>query len=96
MHAMCRVYTGQGAVALFDLMQERVDEVEKIMRSIQGFIGYTLVRTADGFASFTVCEDKAGTDEGAAKAREWVIANASDLNAGAPEVTEGVVSLRWT
>ena len=96
MYAMSRNYSGPGAEALFDLIQKRADEVESVMRSISGFVDYTLVRTANGFASFTVCEDKAGTDEGAKKAREWIITNAADVRAGNPDVVEGTVSLRWT
>lgn len=96
MHALSRRYSGQDSVALFGLIEERAKEVEATMRSIRGFVSYTLVRTADGFATFTMCEDKAGTDEGSARAREWISTNAGDLHAGNPDVTEGTVSLRWT
>ena len=96
MHAVSGSYSGQGAVALFGLIEERAKEVEATTRSIKGFVSYTLVRTGNGFATFTMCEDKAGTDEGAVKAREWISTNAGDLHAGDPEVAEGAVSLRWT
>lgn len=93
MYAVMRSYSGPGAKELFDLLEERQAEVESIMRPITGFVGYTLIKTADGGVTMTVCEDKAGTDESMQVARDWVRANAADLGAGPPEVSEGPVVL---
>ena len=93
MHAVIRSYSGHGANALFDLLEERTGDVEETMRAIRGFISYALVRTGEGGVSVTVCEDKAGTDESARRAREWVERNAADAGVGAPRVTEGPVFL---
>jgi hypothetical protein len=96
MHATIRTYSGTGAEALFDLIEQRQEEVDKLMRSIPGFISYTLVRTADGGATVTVCSDKNGTDEGARIAREWISSNAVEIGAPSPNTSEGEVRLHLT
>ena len=93
MHAVIRTYSGNGAKELFDLLQERKSDVEDLMRPIEGFVTYLLVRTADGGTSVTVCQDKAGTDESMRRAREWIATNASGIGAGDPIVSEGPVIL---
>jgi hypothetical protein len=93
MHAVIRTYTGIGARDLFDLLEKRKSEVEGIMRSVDGFESYLLVRTAEGGSSVTVCEDKAGTDESVRRAREWIATNASDIPGDGPRVSEGPVIL---
>lgn len=89
MHAVIRTYSGNGAIELFDLLEKRTSDVEDLMRSIDGFVSYLLVRNADGGTSVTVYEDKAGADESVERAREWVTANASDLGLSGPMVSEG-------
>jgi hypothetical protein len=91
MHAVVRTYTGKGAKELFDILEQRKTEVEKIMRSVKGFQNYTLVRTADGGLSISVFQDKAGTDESSQKAADWVRQNASASGVGAPQVSQGSV-----
>jgi hypothetical protein len=93
MHAVIRSYSGHKAGALFDLLNERKSEVEELMRPIPGFVSYALVRTADGGASITVCDDEAGTDESIARARDWIGQNASELHTEAPAIAEGPVIL---
>ncbi|WP_262298292.1 hypothetical protein [Microvirga sesbaniae] len=93
MHAVIRTYSGQGAKELFDLLEKRQSDVEGLMRTVTGFVGYSLIRTGDGGITVTVCQDKAGTDESVQKAREWVGQNASDIGASAPKVTDGPVIL---
>ncbi len=91
MHAVVRLYSGAGAKALFEMIETRKSEIEDVMSSVAGFKSYTLIRTADGGASVTVCEDKKGADESVKTAREWIVANASDLNIAAPTLAEGEV-----
>lgn len=93
MHAVIRTYSGNGARELFDLLQDRKSDVEELMRPIEGFVTYLLVRTADGGTSVTVCQDKAGTDESMRRAREWIAMNASGIGASEPAVAEGPVIL---
>ncbi len=96
MHVVTRKYSGEGASALIDLLEQRKSEIEPMMRSIKGFIGYTLVRTSDGGQTFTICADKAGTDESLVKARDWIATNAGSVQAPSPEISEGSVILRLT
>ena len=44
MHAVIRSYSGSGASELFDLLEKRKSDVEDMMRSIEGFVAYDLVR----------------------------------------------------
>lgn len=91
MHAEVRRYFGQGANDLFELIEELKTEVESLMRTIPGFVSYSLIRTADGGATFTVCEDKAGADLSARVAHDWIATNAGALGTHDPEITEGRV-----
>ena len=91
MYAVVRNYSGQGAKALFDLLKQRKEEVESVMRTVPGLQSYTLISTDDGGATVTVCEDKSGTDESLRIARDWIQQNASDLGTSPPTVTEGPV-----
>ncbi len=91
MHAVMRTYSGGGAKALADLLEKRKSDVEGVMRGVAGFKAYSLIRTADGCISVTVCADKAGADASVRTAAEWVRANAGDLKVSAPQVTEGSV-----
>ena len=93
MHAVSRTYSGQGANELVDRVLAASDEVEGLLRGVEGFVSYTLFRTEDGGVTVTVCENKAGTDESLRVARDWIAANASDTGVGAPTVTEGPVGM---
>jgi len=96
MHAVVRNYSGSGAKELFDMLEERKGEVESIIRSVTGFVGYTLIRTDNGGVTVTVCQNKAGTDESLQVARDWIQKNASDLDTSPPAVSEGSVVLQMS
>jgi hypothetical protein len=91
MQVVIRTYSGQGAKDLFDLLEKHKTEVENLIRSVKGFVSYTLARTGDGGFSVTVCNDKAGIDESVQKAKDWVAKNAGNTGSSAPKVTEGSV-----
>ena len=93
MHAVLRNYSGKGTKALFDIIEKNKAEVESVIRPIKGFVSYSLVRTAKGGFSVTVCQDKAGTDESIRAARDWIAKNAGKTGAAAPTVSEGTVML---
>jgi hypothetical protein len=93
MHAVVRSFSGKGAKELFDLLEKNKADVEKTLRSVKGLVSYTLVRSADGGFSVTVCNDKAGTDESIQKARDWIAKNAASTGVAAPKVSEGSVVL---
>ena len=94
MHAVIRTYSGKGAKELFDLLEKRKMDVESLIRSVKGFVNYSLIRTDDGGISVTVCQNKTGADESVKKAKEWIGKNASNIGAGAPKVSEGPVILQ--
>jgi hypothetical protein len=94
MHAVVRTYSGKGAKELFDLLEKRTADVEKLMRSIKGFVSYSLVRTADGGFSVSVAQDKAGVDESVQKARDWIKQNAGSTGSNPPTISEGEVILQ--
>jgi hypothetical protein len=89
MYAVVRTYSGQGANALFELLEQRKADVESLIRGVSGFQSYTLIRTDDGGVTVTVCQYKAGTDESLQVARDWIQQNASDLGVNPPSISEG-------
>jgi hypothetical protein len=91
MHVVVRTYSGKGAKELFDLLEKNKVEVEKLIRSVKGFVSYTLARTGDGGCSVTVCQDKAGTEESIQKAKDWIAKNAGSAGAAPPKMLEGSV-----
>ena len=93
MYAVIRSYSGSGASDLAELISERREEAESILRPITGFVTWTLIITDGGCATVTVCQDKAGTDESMQVARDWIRENASELNVDPPSVSEGPVAI---
>ena len=93
MQTAIRTYSGKGAKELFVVLEREKADVERVLRAVKGFVGYTLVRTADGGFSVTTCRDKAGIDESVVVARDWVAKNAGNTGAAAPTVSEGSVIL---
>jgi restriction endonuclease Mrr len=91
MHTVVRTYSGKGAKELFDLLEKRTADVEKEMRSVKGFVSYTLARSGDGGFSVTTCQDKAGVDDSLQKAKAWIAKNAGSTGVAAPKVSEGSV-----
>ena len=89
MDIVVRTYSGKGAKELFDVLEKRKADVEQVMRSVRGFVSYTLARTGDGGFSVTVCKDKGGVDESVQKAKDWVAKNAANAGAAPPKVTAG-------
>ena len=87
MHAVVRRYSG--ASTLNDLLAQRSQEVDQIMKGVPGFVAYYAIRDGDRLATVTVCEDQAGTQETSRRAAEWVRQNVTDGSVGAPEITEG-------
>jgi len=93
MHAVMRSYSGKGAKELLGIIEKNKADVEKVIRSIKGFVSYSLVRTSDGGFTVSVFQDKAGANESVRAARDWIKKNASDTGAAAPTISEGTVIL---
>src|SRR6516225_8220165 len=87
MHAVLRTYSGKGTKELFDVIEKNKSDVEKVLRTVKGFVGYSIVRTSDGGFSVTVCSDKAGADESSVKAKDWIKQNAPNAGSSAPVIT---------
>ena len=93
MHAVVRRYSGTGASALMDVLASNTAVIQRLIEGVTGFVSYSLIRTADGGISVTVCQDKAGADDSVQKAKDWIGGNASNIGASAPKVSEGSVIL---
>ena len=46
MHAVVRTYSGKGAKELMDVLEKSKAEVERLIRAVDGFVSFSLVRTA--------------------------------------------------
>jgi restriction endonuclease Mrr len=75
------------------MLEKHTADVEKLLRSVKGLVGYTLVRSSDGGFSVTVCEDEAGIDESIQKAKRWIANNADSAEVVEAQITEGTVIL---
>lgn len=93
MYAVVRTYSGEGAKELMDVLEKSKAEVESLIRGVQGFVSFSLVRSASGGFSVSVFQDKAGTDESVRVAREWIAKNAANIGAAPPAISEGTVIL---
>jgi hypothetical protein len=94
MYAVVRTYSGKGSKELFDALEKHKKDVESLLRSVKGFVSYTLARGDDGGFTVTVCQDKAGTDESVRVAKEWVAQNAGSTGVAAPKMLEGSVIIQ--
>jgi len=91
MHAVARSCAGPRPKELFDLLERNKSPIEALLRTVKGFTSYTMMRTGDGGMTFTVCQDKASTDESVAVARDWIAKNGANIGAQPPQVTDGTV-----
>ena len=95
MYAVVRTYSGPGASEIFDVIEQREEDVKALITGVPGFVNYAAVRSGDGGVTVTVCEDKAGTDESSRRAAEFVKENVS-ATANAPVITEGNTILHFS
>lgn len=98
MDVVVRTYKGKGSRELFSLLEKNKADIEKLMRSVKGFESYTLARSSDGEGglSMTVCQDKAGSEEGARFASEWLLKNAANITMDAPKTSSGSTIIHAT
>lgn len=89
MHVVVRSYSGPGSSELFDLLEQREEDVENLISGVPGFVSYVAFRSGgDTGMTVTVCQDKDGTDESSQRAAGWVKDNLSTTG-NPPEITEG-------
>jgi hypothetical protein len=91
MYATIRRYDGNPDLA--DRLAARSDEIRTLMSAVGGFRAYHLIRSNDGTASITVCDDQAGTEETNRVAAGWLKENMPDAVSAAPQVTAGEIVL---
>jgi hypothetical protein len=87
MHVVIRHY--EGSSKLIDELVDRRKDVETLLRGVDGFIAYYLVRTAGGGASISVFENEAGTTESTKRAAAYLGENLPGVAAGSPQIIEG-------
>ena len=93
MYAVVRRY--KDATALFDELVRREQEVRGLIQDVPGFMAYYLVRSGDGGATITICQDQSGTAESTRRAADWVRQNMPAAAGNPPEVTEGEVAINF-
>ena len=87
MHVVIRHYEGSSKL-IDDLVGQRKD-VEALIRGVDGFVAYYLIRTAGGGASISVFENEAGTAESTKRAAAYIKQNLAGVASGPPAVIEG-------
>jgi heme-degrading monooxygenase HmoA len=93
MYATIRRYENNPDLA--DRLAARSDEVKALISGVPGFRAYHLVRSNDGTASVTVCDEQAGAEETNRIAAEWLRENMPDAVSAAPQVTAGEVVIEF-
>lgn len=88
MYVVIRSYSGETASEIFDLAEERFDEMKKLISEVPGFVSYTAFRGHGGGTAVTVCQDKEGTDESTKVAARWVLENIT-TTPPVPQIEEG-------
>jgi hypothetical protein len=69
MDAVVRHYSDTSALA--DVIDQKLAEVEQILRGVPGVVAYYAFRTGAGVATVTIAEDQAGTQESSRRAADW-------------------------
>ena len=87
MHVVIRNY--EGSSKLIDELIGRRKDVEELIKGVEGFVAYYLIKTANGGASISVFENEAGTEESTKRAAAYIKQNLAGVASGAPEVIEG-------
>jgi hypothetical protein len=93
MYTVIRSYTG--APTLADDLKKRAKDVETEIGSVPGFIAYYLVKTSDGIATVTVCENKIGCDESTKRAANWLRKNMPNLKIAPPQIITGELGFKF-
>lgn len=88
MYGTIRAYASR---ELADELVGRTDEIEALISGVPGLRGYYLIRTDDGCASVTVCDDQAGTEESTRIVADWFREHAREVPQVTPQVTGGEV-----
>lgn len=88
MYVVIRSYSGETASEVFDLIEQRTDEIMELISDVPGFVSYTAFRGHGGGTAVTVCQDKEGTDASTKVAAQWVLENVM-MTPPVPQIEEG-------
>jgi len=91
MHVIIRTYYGKGIKRLFDVGEQHEAELQKLMRSVEGLVSYTLARDRRGGFAITVCRDKRGLQQSLKVARAFLAQHAPEQSLAAMHVSVGKV-----
>ena len=92
MYASVRRYQGVDP-GLFDEVARQREDLEATMRQAPGFRAWYLIRTADGMATVTLCDEQAGAEESVRLAAGWIREHMPAMAPNPPEVANGEVTL---
>jgi hypothetical protein len=93
MYTVIRTYTGNPGIA--DEFKKHTKDIESLINTVPGFVAYYMIKTADGAASITVCEDRTGCDESTKRAATYIRENLSNLKINPPQITSGEVAFKF-
>ncbi len=91
MEVVIREYSGNKAKQLFDVLEANKEEVEKVIRGVEGVVSYTLARTDRGGLAVTVGKDRAAIEASNQTAKAWIAKHASEIGPDAPGLTTATV-----
>ena len=74
---------------MIDELVTRRKDFEALIRGVEGFRAYYLVKTAERGASISVFDNEAGTTESNKRAAAYIKENLDGVAAGPPEIIEG-------
>ena len=89
MYAVIRAYAGDSDLA--DTLVEREEDIRQVLKGIDGFKAYYLLKLAEGTSTVSVFEGKEGAEESSRAAAAWLAENLPDLKVAPPYVTAGEV-----
>ena len=87
MHVVIRHY--EGSDKLIDELVDRRADIEQIIRGVDGFQAYYLVKTSNGGASISVFKNETGTAESTTRAAAYLKENLEGLAVSPPQLIEG-------
>ena len=87
MFASIRKYNG--APMLTDELVKKQDELRSILEPVSGFHTYSLIKTADGAISMTVCENRAGAEDSNRVEAAWLKDKHPTFTTRPPEIWTG-------
>lgn len=90
MYATIRKYEADQS-SILEIKRRVEHDFVPILSRIKGFLGYYWVDSEDGFASFSLFEDKAGAEESNRVAQTWVSGILSQFVTSEVEITSGEV-----